>query len=168
MSGSCHGKCSRAQITYMCIILTSFSGWAASAVIADFQMAKYQSKSNQCCLENRRLFGFVITCDYWLVNIMTIFFTSLSNRASWVVVYLPASSHAVYPSSYLSRERLYFQRSIIRVVLRWHIVLYYANVWVLYHKVIVHCVLVWQHLLCGCVWVCAGMFSLQVETSSCL
>ncbi len=86
MSGSCHRKCSRAQITYMCIILTSFSGWAASAVIADFHMAKYQSKSNQmCCLENRRLFGFVITCDYWLVNIMTIFFTSLSNRASWIV-----------------------------------------------------------------------------------
>ncbi len=95
MSGSCHGKCSRAQITYMCKILTSFSGWAASAVIADVQMAKYHSKSNQCFLENRRLFGFVITCDYWLVNIMTIFCTSLSNRASWMVVCFPASSHAV-------------------------------------------------------------------------
>ncbi len=95
MSGSCHGKCSRAQITYMCKILTSFSGWAASAVIADVQMAKYHSKSNQCFLENRRLFGFVITCDYWLVNIMTIFCTSLLNRASWMVVCLPASSHTV-------------------------------------------------------------------------
>lgn len=126
-------------------------------------MAKYQSKSNQPCLENRKLFGFDITCLIidW-VNIMTIFFTGLSNRASWMVFKFTRR----FTSSYLSWERLYFQRSIIRVVQSWHIVLYYANVWVLYHKVIVHCVLVWQHLLCGCVRVCAGMYSLQVETSS--
>lgn len=117
-------------------------------------MAKYQSKSNQCFLENRRLFGFVITWDYWLFNIMTIFFTGLSNCASWMVVCSMFTRS--FPYSYLSWERLYFQRSIIRVVLSWHIVLYYANVWVLYHKVIVHCVFVWQHLLCGCVYVQAS------------
>lgn len=140
---SCHAKCSRAQITYMCIILTSLFWISCFFHDSRLSNGKLSEQIKLVVVWN------FITCDYWLVNIMTIFFTSLLNHASWMIVCLPASSHS-FTSLYLSWERLYFQRSIIRVVLNWHNVLYYANVWVLYHKVIVHCVLVWQHLLCGC------------------